>query len=115
MDLENHSGGSAEQIVSSRGDKASFLSASELLRALSAPLRAEIVSLLDEHGGLCVHELVEALDVPQPLVSQHLRILRAADLVIGDRRGREVEYRLADHHIAHIVADAVAHSQESTV
>ena len=98
--------------VSSRGTGADFVAACELLKALAAPLRAHLVSLLDEHGPLCVHELVESLGVAQPLVSQHLRILRAAGVVVGDRHGREVRYRLADDHIAHIVADAVTHAQE---
>lgn len=97
---------------SSRGTTATFAAASELLRALCAPIRAQLVSLLDEHGPLCVHELVESLEVTQPLVSQHLRILRSAGIVISERRGREVQYRLADEHIAHIVADALTHSQE---
>ena len=61
-------------------------------------------------GELCVHELVDALGVPQPLVSQHLRVLRAADLVVGHRRGREVGYALRDDHVAHIVRDAVQHA-----
>lgn len=93
-------------------DRHAFTGAADLLRALSAPVRAEIVSLLDQNDAMCVHELVEALDVAQPLVSQHLRVLRLTGIVIGDRRGREVEYRLVDQHVAHIVADAVAHSQE---
>lgn len=98
--------------VSSRGGTTAFVAAGELLKALAAPLRAHLVSLLDEHGPMCVHELVESLDVAQPLVSQHLRILRAAGVVVGDRNGREVTYRLADDHIAHIVADAVTHAKE---
>ncbi|WP_199849486.1 helix-turn-helix transcriptional regulator [Blastococcus sp. Marseille-P5729] len=98
--------------VSSRGGAASFIAAGDLLKALAAPLRAHLVSLLDEHGPLCVHELVESLDVAQPLVSQHLRVLRSAGVVVGDRHGREVRYRLADDHIAHIVADAITHAQE---
>ena len=100
------------ELRSSRCDSAAFVAAGALLKALAAPIRAHLVSLLDEHGPLCVHELVESLDVAQPLVSQHLRILRAAGVVVGDRNGREVRYRLADEHIAHIVADAVLHSQE---
>lgn len=84
--------------------------ASELLSALAAPLRLSIVALLDEHGTLCVHELVEALDVAQPLVSQHLRVLRGARLVVGERRHREVHYRLVDNHVGHIVRDAVEHA-----
>ena len=59
-----------------------------------------------------MHELVDALDVPQPLVSQHLRILKAAGVVAGERSGREVLYRLVDHHLADIVVAAVTHSAE---
>jgi len=83
----------------------------ELLRALAAPVRIAIVLQLRE-SQRCVHELVDALGVPQPLVSQHLKILKAAGVVTGERSGREVLYRLADHHLAHIVVDAVAHAGE---
>ena len=85
--------------------------AGELLRALAAPVRIAIVLQLRE-SQRCVHELVDALGVPQPLVSQHLKILKAAGVVGGERSGREVLYRLADHHLAHIVVDAVAHAGE---
>ena len=85
--------------------------AGELLRALAAPVRIAIVLQLQE-SQRCVHELVDALGVPQPLVSQHLRILKAAGVVSGERAGREVLYRLADHHLAHIVMDAVDHAAE---
>src|SRR5262245_563320 len=85
--------------------------AGELLRALAAPVRIAIVLQLRE-SQRCVHELVDALGVPQPLVSQHLKILKAAGVVSGERSGREVLYRLADHHLAHIVVDAVAHASE---
>ena len=87
--------------------------AGELLRALAAPVRIAIVLQLRE-SQRCVHELVDALGVPQPLVSQHLKILKAAGVVSGERSGREVLYRLADHHLAHIVVDAVAHASEDT-
>jgi DNA-binding transcriptional ArsR family regulator len=87
--------------------------AGELLRALAAPVRIAIVLQLRE-SQRCVHELVDALGVPQPLVSQHLKILKAAGVVTGERSGREVLYRLADHHLAHIVMAAVAHAGEDT-
>jgi DNA-binding transcriptional ArsR family regulator len=87
--------------------------AGELLRALAAPVRIAVVLQLRE-SQRCVHELVDALGVPQPLVSQHLKILKAAGVVAGERSGREVLYRLADHHLAHIVVDAVAHASEDT-
>jgi ArsR family transcriptional regulator, zinc-responsive transcriptional repressor len=85
--------------------------AGELLRALAAPVRIAVVLQLRE-SQRCVHELVDALGVPQPLVSQHLKILKAAGVVTGERSGREVLYRLADHHLAHIVMAAVAHAGE---
>ncbi|HEX2214456.1 MAG TPA: metalloregulator ArsR/SmtB family transcription factor [Mycobacterium sp.] len=85
--------------------------AGDLLRALAAPVRIAIVLQLREDAR-CVHELVDALEVPQPLVSQHLRILKAAGVVEGERSGREVLYRLADQHLAEIVIAAVTHSAE---
>jgi ArsR family transcriptional regulator, zinc-responsive transcriptional repressor len=88
-----------------------FEPAGQLLRALTAPIRLAVIELLAEHA-YCVHELVDALGVPQPLVSQHLRVLRGARLVSTRRRGREVVYELADKHVAHIVRDAVAHAGE---
>lgn len=83
----------------------------DLLRALAAPLRIAIVLQL-RGSARCVHELVDALAVPQPLVSQHLRILKAAGVVAGERSGREVMYRLVDHHLTDIVVAAVAHAGE---
>ncbi|WP_213170406.1 ArsR/SmtB family transcription factor [Natronoglycomyces albus] len=89
----------------------SYEAAGELLRALSAPARIGIVVALNA-GPKCVHELVDELDAPQPLISQHLRVLRSAGVVKGKRSGREISYSLTDHHIAHIVTDAVQHVRE---
>jgi DNA-binding transcriptional ArsR family regulator len=85
--------------------------AGDLLRALAAPVRIAIVLELRE-ADRCVHELVDTLGVAQPLISQHLRVLKAAGVVHGERNGREVVYRLVDEHLAHIVVDAVAHVEE---
>lgn len=85
--------------------------AGDLLRALAAPVRIAIVLELRE-SDLCVHELVDSLGVAQPLISQHLRVLKAAGVVDGERHGREVVYRLVDEHLSHIVVDAVAHVEE---
>ena len=90
-----------------------FEDVSELFRALSSSVRVAIVSQLTQ-GDLCVHELVEVLGLPQPLVSQHLRVLRGADLVQGVRRGKEVAYTLTDEHVAHIVRDALSHAEENS-
>lgn len=86
-------------------------SATDLLKTLANSHRLAIVMVLAD-GPRCVHELVDELGAAQPLVSQHLRLLRAAGLVQGERRGREIAYSLSDDHVAHIVADAVAHAAE---
>lgn len=93
------------------GGNEAYEAAGELLRALAAPIRVAIVTQLAE-GDRCVHELVDALGVAQPLVSQHLRVLRGAGVVKGSRRGREIAYSLVDEHVAHIVADAISHAGE---
>ena len=92
-------------------DVEDYREAGDLLRAVTAPIRLAIVDLLAD-APLCVHELVDALGVPQPLVSQHLKVLRAARLVDTSRRGREVTYTLVDAHVAHIVRDAIRHVGE---
>ena len=89
-----------------------FEAGAELLKALASPVRLAIVDELGR-GPRCVHELVDALDAPQPLVSQHLRLLRSARLITGERRGREIAYSLVDDHVGHIARDAIAHATES--
>jgi len=83
----------------------------QLLKALANPLRLSIAVHLRE-GELCVHDLVERTGVAQPLVSQHLTVLRSAGVIAGTRQGREVIYRLTDEHISHIVLDALTHASE---
>jgi ArsR family transcriptional regulator len=90
---------------------ATLAAAGDLLRALAAPVRIAIVLELLE-SDRCVHELVASLGVTQPLISQHLRVLKSAGVVAGQRHGREVVYRLVDEHLAHIVMDAVTHAEE---
>ncbi len=89
----------------------SLEAAGELLKTLAAPVRLAIVLELAQRP-LYVHDLVDALGASQSLVSQHLRVLRSAHLVAGSRQGREIEYRLVDEHVAHIVQDAIRHSEE---
>lgn len=91
--------------------------AATLLRTLGSPVRLSILQHLTD-AEMCVHEIVDALAdqgnlVTQPLVSQHLRVLRQRDLVRTTRRGREVAYTLADSHIGHIVADALSHVEHA--
>jgi ArsR family transcriptional regulator len=80
---------------------------SNLFRALAAPIRVAIVELLVTHHQLHVHEIVEAIGAPQTLTSQHLRVLRHAQLVVRVQDGRQVIYRLRDPELSTVVAAAV--------
>jgi len=65
----------------------------ERLKALATPARVRIVQLL-KAGPLCVGALSARLKVTQGAVSQHLRVLRAAGLVVSQRRGTYIHYGL---------------------
>jgi DNA-binding transcriptional ArsR family regulator len=67
----------------------------DTFKALSDPTRMRLIKLLSEGGGaLCVNALAHKLGVTQSAVSQHLRVLRQAGLVRGERRGYFVHYAL---------------------
>jgi ArsR family transcriptional regulator, zinc-responsive transcriptional repressor len=87
--------------------------AADLLKAFGNPVRLAILLELRD-GERCVHDLVTALDAAQPLVSQHLKILKGAGVLVGRRRGREIAYSIADEHVTHIALDAIAHASERT-
>jgi ArsR family transcriptional regulator len=60
----------------------------DVARALSDPIRVQLVDVLRKHAGkVCVCELTPLFDVSQPTVSHHLKVLRDAGLVDVERRG----------------------------
>jgi ArsR family transcriptional regulator, zinc-responsive transcriptional repressor len=91
----------------------SILRGAELLKVLGNPVRLGVIIQLEDNGERCVHELVSALVVSQPLMSQHLRVLRSAGLIVGRRDGKEIRYSIADEHVIHIVRDAIRHAEEA--
>ena len=71
----------------------------KIFRVLSVDTRVRIVQLLRERA-LCVNALAKQLNVTPPAVSQHLRVLRDADLVIPDKRGYYVHYQVNEKTLA---------------
>ena len=69
------------------------LDLAHVCKILSVGTRIQILQLL-KGRTLCVGALSARLDVTQGAVSQHLRILRDADLVLAEKRGCFVHYRL---------------------
>jgi ArsR family transcriptional regulator len=73
------------------------------VRGLADPLRARIVELLASEQ-LCVCHLTEELDVAQPLVSHHLKVLREAGLVESERWRYWTYYRLRVHALLELAS-----------
>jgi DNA-binding transcriptional ArsR family regulator len=69
-----------------------------ICQALADPKRILILYALSE-GPMNVTELTEALDVPQPTVSRHLKVLRERHLVSTEREGTSVRYSLSDARV----------------
>ncbi|MCP4755598.1 MAG: winged helix-turn-helix transcriptional regulator [Proteobacteria bacterium] len=67
----------------------------KVMKALSDPNRVKIVKTL-QHKAMCVCELQSILDISQPTVSKHLKILEGAGLVSFYKDGLWVNYHLAD-------------------
>lgn len=65
-------------------------------KALGDPIRLRLLSLIAARGSgeVCVCELTDAFDVTGPTISHHLKVLREAGLIDGDRRGTWVYYRI---------------------
>src|SRR4030042_2295816 len=66
-----------------------------IFSALSDLTRLRLVKLLcpqHDTDALCVNALAGLLGVSQPAVSQHIRVLKSAGLVKGERRGYHIHY-----------------------
>ena len=67
-----------------------------MLKALSDPVRLRLLSVVASHTGgeACVCDISAGIDVSQPTVSHHLKVLRTAGLLDSERRGSWVYYRV---------------------
>lgn len=73
--------------------------ATRLFKALSVETRVRMLELLKQRS-LCVNALARALDITPAAVSQHLRVLRDADVLIADRKGYFVHYAVNKETLA---------------
>ncbi len=83
-----------------------------LLSCMAHPVRLAVLARLHRVGPADVGTLRGELAVDQSGLSHHLRQLREARLVVGERAGRRVVYRLHDAHVGSIVEDTLAHAAE---
>ncbi|GAA1628199.1 metalloregulator ArsR/SmtB family transcription factor [Nonomuraea maheshkhaliensis] len=67
-----------------------------MLKAVADPVRLRLLSMIGSHAGgeACVCDLTDAFDLTAPTISHHLKVLRTAGLIDGERRGTWVYYRI---------------------
>lgn len=86
----------------------------ETFRLLGDPTRLSIL-LCCLKAPRPVSDIAAALGRSQSLISHHLRLLRAARLMRGERRARQIFYSLDDPHIREMLGHMVHHLAEDDI
>jgi ArsR family transcriptional regulator len=89
---------------------------SRSFKAIGDPVRLRLLSLIATHPGAeaCVCDLTEVFDLTGPTISHHLKVLREAGLISGERRGTWVYYRVLPAALGRL-ADVLAPAPEDAV
>lgn len=81
------------------------IQAADRLKVLADPARLRLLNLIAAapEDGACVCELIAPLDLSQPTVSHHLKVLRDAGFVTREKRGTWAYYRLVPESLDQII------------
>ncbi|MGW3289946.1 ArsR/SmtB family transcription factor [Streptomyces sp. NPDC001002] len=88
-------GGCCEGLADAPLDEDRAAELAKIFKALGDPVRLRLLSMIasrGEDGEVCVCELTPAFELSQPTISHHLKLLRQAGLIEGERRGTWVYY-----------------------
>jgi ArsR family transcriptional regulator len=88
-----------------------------VLKSLSDPLRLRMLSAIaaDPRGECCVCDLTGLADVSQPTISHHLKVLKETGMLLSERRGTWVYYRIAPARRGAVTALLDAFAPAATV
>ena len=76
---------------------------SRFFSALGDTTRQKILLLFDPGEEICVNEIARLFDISRPAISHHLKILRTAELLVSEKRGKEVFYRVNHDRCAEVM------------
>jgi len=76
--------------------------AAQGLRAIAHELRLAVLCHL-KNGPMCVNELMEVTAASQSNLSQHLSKMRMMGIIVNDKRGQQVYYRIANPEFLSLV------------
>ena len=85
---------------------------SDFFKILGDSTRVSILFAIDG-APMCVCDIAKLLDMTKSAVSHQLKILRASDLVVYKKQGKNVIYSLADDHVRDIIEKALEHINEN--
>lgn len=77
--------------------------AAECLKTLAHPHRLRMVQMLLQ-GRYTVGELADACEIPSHMASEHLRLMQRCGFLASEKDGRKAYYRIAEPHLAQIMA-----------
>ena len=86
--------------------------AAQIVKALADETRLKIAFALTIEEELCVCDVGEIIGSSTATASHHLRFLRDLSLAKSTRKGKQVYYSLADHHVNALVKIAYEHAIE---
>ncbi|SNS60819.1 transcriptional regulator, ArsR family [Micrococcales bacterium KH10] len=78
----------------------------DLFKGLAHPYRIRVLELLAAAQEVCVADMLLDMQIEASHLSQHLAVLRRYRLVVAERRGSNVYYRLASSHAATMLTAA---------
>ena len=90
---------SIKRIISKMPNENIIQEQSDIIKSMGDPTRLKIIYLL-KYGELCVCEIMDVLDKPQPTVSHHMNILKNSGLLKWRKQGVWTYYKLSNPEIA---------------
>lgn len=73
-----------------------FKKIEKISKALGDPYRLQIIEAIKKHGTACMQcsDVVDMINLSQPAISHHIKLLTEADLVVPEKIGRFVQYTI---------------------
>ncbi|MFD3427576.1 ArsR/SmtB family transcription factor [Nocardia fluminea] len=105
----------AEPVVRDPLTPAEAVELAAVFKALSDPVRLRLFSLVASRAGgeACVCDISDGVDVSQPTISHHLKVLREAGLLTSERRASWVYYRVVPEAFARASSALIAEDVNS--
>lgn len=111
--LPHNHGGNGQHALEHMPDIADSATVAEMFKQVSDGSRLRIFLFLC-HCEECVSNIAAAVDMSDPAVSHHLRLMREGGLITSRREGKEVYYKLADNRLARLLHHACDEMLEIT-